>query len=278
MNSTGTTLYLSYNFQTSVNNDSRIQMWVGSTTYSAASTTTIVNPASGSQAFPDGLATDTNGNVYIADASTANEAIAYNSSLSTPATAIGANNGGSAASAGKLFEASDVAVDAGGHVYVAGNTANDTVQTFNGFANLFTAITQWAVAAGHSFPNIAVNSAGTTVFVAPLSNGPNIYLYTATGTLITTWTASGVGSSPMAPAGLAVAPTGSPNAGHLYVTDTANAQVVEFDATGNVVGTWGSSGTSAGHFTTPSGIGVDNAGNIYVADWGDGLVQKFAPR
>src|SRR5262245_51818957 len=40
---------------------------------------------------------------------------------------------------------------------------------------------------------------------------------------------------------------------------------------------WGTGGTSDGQFSTPKGIAVDAAGNVYVADSGNHRIQKFAP-
>ena len=88
--------------------------------------------------------------------------------------------------------------------------------------------------------------------------------------------------------------------GDVYVADTSNARVDEFDSSGNFVRAWGwgvadgassfetctktceagVSGAGAGQFTTPAFIAVDNsssasAGDVYVGDTGTNLVQKF---
>ena len=90
--------------------------------------------------------------------------------------------------------------------------------------------------------------------------------------------------------------------GDIYVADTGNHRVVKFDAAGEFVAAWGwgvsdgnatsevctsgcragSPGTGAGQFTTPTFVAVDNsngpsAGDVYVADSADGVVQKFDP-
>src|SRR5262245_6234 len=41
------------------------------------------------------------------------------------------------------------------------------------------------------------------------------------------------------------------------------------------VSTWGTLGSGAGQFNWPRGIGVDAAGNVYVADSGNDRVEKF---
>jgi DNA-binding beta-propeller fold protein YncE len=92
------------------------------------------------------------------------------------------------------------------------------------------------------------------------------------------------------------------SSGDLYVADTGNHRVVKFDSAGNFISAWGwgvsdgnaasevctsscqpgIAGSGAGQFTTPTFIEVDNsaspsAGDVYVADTADNVVQKFDP-
>jgi phosphodiesterase/alkaline phosphatase D-like protein/DNA-binding beta-propeller fold protein YncE len=92
------------------------------------------------------------------------------------------------------------------------------------------------------------------------------------------------------------------SSGDIYVADTGNHRVVKTDSAGHFLAAWGwgvgdgnaSSevcasgcqagvpGSGAGQLTTPEFIEVDNstgpsAGDVYVADTADGLVQKFDP-
>ncbi len=88
--------------------------------------------------------------------------------------------------------------------------------------------------------------------------------------------------------------------GDVYVADTGNARIDEFDSSGTFIRAWGwgvadgassfetctascqagVSGSGAGQFETPTMIAVDNsagpsAGDVYVGDTGDNLVTKF---
>ncbi len=92
------------------------------------------------------------------------------------------------------------------------------------------------------------------------------------------------------------------SSGDIYVADTGNHRVVKLDSSGNFVSAWGwgvsdgnaaaqictsgcqagIAGSGAGQFTTPTFIEVDNsagpsAGDVYVADTADNVVQKFDP-
>lgn len=79
-----------------------------------------------------------------------------------------------------------------------------------------------------------------------------------------------------APRGVALAQNGS-----IYVTDTGNSRIVQLDANGKVINTWGKrtpdgqSPPAPGTFIEPWGIAVDGQGNVYVADTWNHRIQKF---
>jgi DNA-binding beta-propeller fold protein YncE/tetratricopeptide (TPR) repeat protein len=61
----------------------------------------------------------------------------------------------------------------------------------------------------------------------------------------------------------------------IYIADTDAHRVVVLDQSGKPVLTWGSKGDQNGQFKDPSGIAVDEQGNVYVADGGNGRIQVF---
>ena len=63
--------------------------------------------------------------------------------------------------------------------------------------------------------------------------------------------------------------------GYLYVSDTMNARVQKFDASGKHVYTYGQMGSAWGEFDKPKGVAVDGFGNLYVVDSGWSNVQIF---
>jgi sugar lactone lactonase YvrE len=81
------------------------------------------------------------------------------------------------------------------------------------------------------------------------------------------------------PQGLVIAPDGT-----LYIADTDNHQIRKIDKAGNVTTFAGSitagsndgKGTTA-KFKSPSGLALDSAGNLYIADSGNHLLRKIAP-
>jgi sugar lactone lactonase YvrE len=78
-------------------------------------------------------------------------------------------------------------------------------------------------------------------------------------------------------------------AGNLYIADFFNHRIRKMDVNGNVT-TYAGSGTTGGsgggykddpnalnaQFTFPAGLAVDSAGNLYVADQGNGAVRKIS--
>jgi DNA-binding beta-propeller fold protein YncE len=65
--------------------------------------------------------------------------------------------------------------------------------------------------------------------------------------------------------------------GNLYVSDTMNDRVEEFDADGQFIRTFGKNGDGPGEFTRPKGIAVDCDGHVWVADANMNRVQIFTP-
>jgi tripartite motif-containing protein 71 len=70
--------------------------------------------------------------------------------------------------------------------------------------------------------------------------------------------------------------------GNLWVTDGTGGRFVIFSPDGAVLETWGTRGEGEGEFDFScgegyGGVAFDAAGNIYVADAGNGRIQKFGP-
>lgn len=61
----------------------------------------------------------------------------------------------------------------------------------------------------------------------------------------------------------------------MYVADFLTDRVTLLDDGGNVKGQWGRHGTDPGEFDAPSGIAVEQGGDVYVTDFYNHRVQKF---
>ena len=205
--------------------------------------------------------------------------------------AIGSVNGtGSAASFNVPI---GVAVDNLGNVYVADINNNlirkitpaGVVTTLAGSGSTGSADGSGNLASFNNPAAVAVNNVGN-VYVADTKNNL-IRMITPAG-VVTTFAGSGdIGSvnatgttaSFNNPSGIAV-----DGEGNVYVADTGNALIRKITPAGEVTtlagsGTTGSAnGTGiAASFANPTGVAVDGAGNVYVADKNNNLIRIITP-
>jgi uncharacterized protein (TIGR03437 family) len=142
------------------------------------------------------------------------------------------------------------------------------------------------------FPwDVAVNGAGD-LYISE-ANGYRIRKVTAAG-IITTFAGIGVTSGPLGDGGPAAAasllgPSGLvlDPVGNLYIADTGHQSIrkVSLDGTittvagnGLMVGPTGDGGLATeAVLSSPTGIGIDAAGNLYIADAGDFRIRKVSP-
>jgi YD repeat-containing protein len=73
------------------------------------------------------------------------------------------------------------------------------------------------------------------------------------------------------PEGIATDPSGD-----VWVTDSMNSRVEEWNANGEFVRAVGSEGSGTGQFNKPTGIAADSKGNIWVSDTGNGRVEELS--
>jgi len=63
---------------------------------------------------------------------------------------------------------------------------------------------------------------------------------------------------------------------NIYVVDSGNSRIQEFNSSGTYVTQWGSYGSGIGQFNGPVGLAVDSTGNnVYVVDSGNSRIEKF---
>jgi sugar lactone lactonase YvrE len=246
---------------------------------------------------PSGVAVDSAGNVYVAD--TGNHTIRK----VTPAGAVTTLAGQAGApgtydgpgNVARFYQPCGVAVDGAGNVYVA-DKRNNTIRKITPAGAVTTLAGQAGASGTDDGPGnvarfyapcgVAVDSAGN-VYVA--DGNYTIRKITPAGAVGTlaglagfsgSDDATGIAARFRQPGGVAV-----DGAGDVYVADTGNHTIRKISPAGAVTtlaGLAGSSGStngtgSAARFTGPSGVAVDNGGNVYVADTGNLTIRKITP-
>jgi trimeric autotransporter adhesin len=253
---------------------------------------------------PQGVAVDSAGNLYIADyGNNRVRKVAAGTGIITTVAGIGtatiSGDGGPATSAG-VGAPSDVAVDSVGNLYitdyavgyrirkVAAGTGIITTVAGNGTAG-FTGDGGAATSAELNQPMaIAVDSAGDLYIVDQFNN--RIRKVAATTGIITTVAGNGtagfagdgaaaISAELYKPAGLAI-----DSAGNLYIGDEFNQRVRKVDAGTGVISTLVGNGTAGftgdggpanvAKMSSPVGVSVDSAGNLYISDYGNNRIRK----
>jgi sugar lactone lactonase YvrE len=64
--------------------------------------------------------------------------------------------------------------------------------------------------------------------------------------------------------------------GNIFVVDTMNGRVQQFDPKGRFIRSWGKLGDAPGMFARPKGIGIDSEGHVYVVDAAFNNIQIFS--
>lgn len=245
---------------------------------------------------PFGVCTDGNGDVYVADTNNTIRKITPAGDVSTLAGLFGVQGSGDGVgTAARFSQPRGVACDASGNLYVA-DTENSTIRKVSP-SGVVTTLAGTAGAIGHSdgvwtsarfrYPSaLAIDGTGN-VYVADTGNAtirkitPAGVVTTLAGTAGTTGSYDGMGTlaSFDSPQGIDVDALGN-----VYVTEFNRHTVRKVTPNGMVTTIAGMSGISGdidgagfnARFSSPLGIAVDAAGNIYVADTGNYVIRKIS--
>jgi tripartite motif-containing protein 71 len=241
--------------------------------YSAA--TIIGQRAEGVLRFPEAVAVDTEGNVYVADQ--LGYVVQKFTAAGTFETEWGSYGGGH----GQFGPIGGLATDAAGYVYVV-DSSHNRIEKFDAAGNFMLAwghtgggLGQFKFGSSQDYtkpPGGGIAIAGNYVYVADSGND-RIERFNLQGGEAIQWGSLGSGPGQFSyPRGVAA------NEGEVLVSDDDNHRIERFDPNGVFLGAVGSNGTGPGQFGFPYGVALDAVGNVYVADDINHRVVKLTPQ
>jgi outer membrane protein assembly factor BamB len=204
------------------------------------------------------LAFGDDGTVYIADHGTSR--ILKLAPDGTLLTAWGSKGSGE----GQFLQLNDLVIDRAGNVYAV-DTSLRTVQKFAPDGTFLAAIAGPADDAGGLVepPRFGIDAADNLY----VPDDGQIKVFPPDGMFLRSF---GVGDLDV-PIDAAVDANGN-----VFVSDAARNEVLVFDPTGALIGSWGSFGGNPGQFRAADVLELDNQGNLYVVDFDNQRIQKFA--
>ncbi|AKB42281.1 PKD domain-containing protein [Methanosarcina vacuolata] len=198
-----------------------------------------------------GIATDTSGNIYVAELDNRVQKFSGNGEYITEFN----------------ISARDIAIDSAGNIYA---TVNDSIQKFNSAGTRLNTWGSTGTENGYfNFPTgIALDSSGN-IYVSDMENN-RIQKLDSSGSYLTSWGTPGSDNGSLkSPAGITV------SGNYVYVADMGNYRVQKFDLDGNYVSSLGSKGTGNTQFNSSIAVANSPSGNIYVADYYNNRVIEY---
>lgn len=240
-----------------------------------ASAQIVGQRAEGVLRFPEAVALDTEGNVYVADQ------LSYVVQKFTAAGAFETEWGAYGGGHGQFGPIGGLATDAAGYVYVV-DSSHNRIEKFDSSGNFITAwghrgseLGAFDFGSSQNYtqpPGGGIAVAANHVYVADSGND-RIERFNLEGGEAMQWGSYGSGPGQFSyPRGVAA------SEGEVIVSDDDNHRLEKFDPNGVLLATVGSHGTGPEQFGFPYGVALDAAGNVYVADDINHRVVKLTPQ
>ncbi len=219
--------------------------------------------ANGQLSSPNGVATDSSGNVWVAD--TENNRIEKFNEKGEFLAAYGKEGVGN----GEFKSPKGIAIDSAGNVWVV-DSGNNRVQKLNSKGEYVSKFGKEGNGTGEfkSPAGIAVTGSGPTIYVADTGND-RVQKLNSSGTWQATIGKSGAGNGELkSPQGVALLGSG------VWVADTANNRIQKFNVS-TLAYVSKFEGTGANQLKSPTAIAPDFQEKLWVVDSGNNRAEKF---
>ena len=169
--------------------------------------------------------------------------------------------------AGTLAKPINITIDKDGTRYIT-DTEKDQILVFDAQDRFLRAFGRTG-----QFRPIDVAIAGDKLYVTDILHHQVHILDKSTGETLKSFAEAGSDEGQLFhPTNLSIA-----NDGTIYVTDTTNFRIQQFDGDGQFIRSIGSLGNRPGRFARPKGVALDREGRIYVVDAAFENIQVLAP-
>ncbi|MEO6940656.1 MAG: T9SS type A sorting domain-containing protein [Candidatus Kapaibacterium sp.] len=251
---------------------------------------------------PKGISIDRSGNVYIADGHHIRKITAVTGFITTIA-GIGPNGSdgdGGPATAAQLNFPQDVTLDGSGNVYIA-DTYNHRIRKITAANGIISTIAGSGIAGSSGDGGVATDARINIPQSVAVDDSQNVYLIdlgdqrirkiTASTGIISTMAGTGTGGFSGDSGAATEAQLCDPEdlavdtAGNLYIADFCNSRIRKITASTGVISTIAGTGklgiggdgreATSAQLNNPTGVAVDNTGNVYIADNRNYRIRKI---